>query len=105
MTHRVTYEGGPTQEKRLISHFDYLTIIVPDEYIAATYGGMKHKERKITDGYKAKAKAIKGALKARFTEFWFTDQSPLFDAITTGVIDLSDHMGEQYKYNCKIEEI
>ena len=102
--YRITYENGITQEKELISHFEYKTRIVPDNYIMATLGALKLGRKKM-DKIKKKVKAIKAGLSADYPNEWFTDQSPLFEAITTGVVDLSDHMGEKYKYNCTIEKI
>lgn len=103
--YQVTYDSGLTQLKRLIPHFEYVTRIAPDLYIIATLGGLKVKDRKVMDGYKAKVKAIKAALAKDYPEEWFTDQSPMFDAIETGVLDLTAHMGAMYKYNCTVEPV
>ncbi len=105
MMYQITYDNGLTQEKRLISHLEYKTRIVPDQFIIHALTSIKVKDRKEMERYKKQAKAIKGALKKDYPEEYFTDQSPLFEAITTGVLDLSDHMGEKYKYNCKLELI
>jgi len=105
MMYRITYDNGITQKKELIPHFDYKTRIVPDNYIIATLSAIKVSDRVLMDKYKAQVSAIKGALNRDYPNEWFTDQSPIFNAIETGVIDLSYHMGEQYKFNCKIEKI
>lgn len=103
--YRITYDNGLVQEKRLISHFEYKTRIVPDQFIIHALTSIKVKDANKMEAYKKQASAIKSALKKDYPEEYFTDQSPLFEAITTGVIDLSTHMGEKYKFKCKIEKI
>jgi len=95
MMYQITYENGITQQKRLISHFDYKTVIVPDQYIAYALEVRKDTKAQMKLN-KARASEIKKALVQRFGEEWFTDESPMFKAIKTGILDFTPWMNKSY---------
>ena len=75
--YRITFENGMFQEKSLISHEDYLKIIVPknNEIYNLEIEDKKNNSKKISE--------IKSYLNSEFDENWFTDESPIFNAIKT----------------------
>ena len=90
--YRITYESnGFIQEKYLISHDDYENII--KEY------NILINELEIKRDYSA-AKFLKKELKYLFGEHWFTDRSPIYYSIETGIIKLLNG-----NYKCKILDI
>lgn len=100
--YKITYEkNGFVQYKHLIPREKYFSVFKPlmdeitDLEIAATKKNKQETEKRI--------KAIKRQLKEQFGEYWFLTESPLFEAIETGIIELLPHMGGQHK--CKIEKI
>lgn len=87
--YRICYENGIVQEKDLISHKDYETIIKPKQ--------VEIHELKV-DKENKKANEIKAELFDMFGDNWFTDESPLYKAHQTGSI-------EPYGIKCKLEKI
>lgn len=82
MTHEFTYSNGVIQKKRLIKHSDYLKVKLLPE---TTPEEIEEKEtvlKSITGGHE-----------------WFTDKSPLFDAIKTGILNCN---GQHY---CKVTDL
>lgn len=80
--YRIEYpDNGFIQYKNLISHSEYLEVIVP---IIAEITDI---EQKYTKG---KADKLIWPLKKRLKPYgtYFTDRSPLFDAIETGILDM-----------------
>lgn len=77
--YKITYDDGLSQIKNLISHEEYL----------------KTFELEYEKGKKLR--------KQLFGDYWFTDKSPLFLAISTGVLSLPSHQGGDTK--CLIEKI
>ncbi len=75
-TYKIVYDNGVQQIKNLVSHEDWLST----------------KDRK--DWKKVQLEL--------FGEAWFTDQSPLFEAISTGVLDLLEQQGG--KIPCTLEK-
>lgn len=82
MTHEFTYSNGVVQQKRLIKHSDYLKIKGLPETTDA------EKELK-----EAALFAITGGKE------WFTDKSPLFDAIKTAILDCNG------VHSCKVIDL
>ena len=74
--YRITYENHTFQEKNLISHEDYLQIIKPKN--DAIYNLEISNKKGINNSKIAK---LKSELKDQFGSEWFTDQSPLYEAI------------------------
>ena len=78
-------DRGITQYKNLISHKDYLNEIVP----------LLTEINNIDQTYKKRqADKLKYPLKKRiekeFGKQYFTDKSPLFDAIATGILEINN---------------
>lgn len=68
------------QTKNLISHTDYIEDIKPS-YIEIDFYEMKKETAYL-------AKDIKRRLKDTYGDHFFTDKSPLFDSITTGMLSM-----------------
>lgn len=68
------------QTKNLISHTDYVEDIKPS-YIEIDFYEMKKETAHL-------AKKIKRRLKDTYGEHFFTNESPLFNSITTGILDM-----------------
>lgn len=96
--YRITYENGISQFKNLISHDDYLNIV---KSIQSKIGDLEIQDYKKN---KDKIQSLKNKQVSLFGEHWFTDESPLFLAIETGVLicPISDKV---YKYNVKVERV
>ena len=90
----ITYENGIYQEKNLISHIDYEEIIKPQLRIADELEIVKRKQE---------ADRIKLTLVNMFGEHYFTDKSPLYEAITTGILSLPYIQGGSSK--CSISKL
>lgn len=95
-TYQIHYlESNVVQVKNLIAQSDYENIIKP-------------KLKEVYDlnllGEKQKSSSIKKELKDTFGEHYFTNQSPLFKAIDTGLVILPEHQGLEYQVSLiKIE--
>lgn len=76
-TYEITYASdGRTQIKNLVSHTHYENDIKPSLMKADEIKKKKPVE----------AEAIKRRLKSTYGEYWFTDKSPIFDAIASGTL-------------------
>jgi hypothetical protein len=80
-TYRITYENDISQTKNLIKHSDFLNVIKPTEKL------IYELERKNKFKPTAETKQLGKDLKNRFSDNWFTDGSPLFNAISSGVLE------------------
>ena len=80
--YRITYGNHIFQEKNLISHEDYLQIIKPKNN--AIYNLEISNKKGIND---KKIAELKSELKEQFGNEWFTDQSPLYDAIKSHTLE------------------
>lgn len=90
----ITYHNGVTQEKDLISHTDYENIVKPlQDQIHDLETEKKDKE----------AGELKRQLKQMFGDNWFTDKSPIYEALKTGVLSLPQTQGGQT--TCKVEAV
>lgn len=96
-TYEITYANGISQYKNLISHDDYLNIIVPTEELIVELE-RKNKFRETKD-----SKELKKNLKDLFGGLWFTDKSPLFYAMLTNILVLPPAQGGEHK--CFFEKI
>jgi hypothetical protein len=87
-TYNITYiDAGVVQLKNLIEHLDYITFIKPMTGIIETIKGQnKNKHTK-------ESLDIKSVLRNAFGENWFTNKSPLFDAIQTAKLELLPQQG------------
>jgi|ERR1035441_3645162 hypothetical protein len=106
-TYKITYDNGATQIKNLISHDDFINIYkVGQDKIYELEKANKFKETNST-------REIKKSLKGFFGDEWFTDKSPIFDAIKTGKLKFDGYIkcgGPKLRispiyYNCKVEQI
>lgn len=90
--YKIIYKNGFVQYKNLISHNDYLSIIKP----------LKHEIWNLEIDKKLskvdKAKKI-NELKSVISDYgsFFTDKSPLFYAIETGILELTKNQGGKHK--------
>ncbi len=82
--YRITYANGMTQEKNLIEHKDYLEVIKP----------------LLSQDTDKKQEKGKKEVKRRFGEAWFTNQSPMYEAMSAGVLK---HYGGET--NIKFEQV
>lgn len=98
--YEITYGNGVIQKKNLIFHSDYKHIIVPKEN--RFYELMKDK-KSLTKEQIDETAAIKDDLYNMFGDEWFTDHSPLFKAINTGILSLPKSQGGDHK--CKITKL
>ena len=86
--YRIKYKRGASQDKFLISHTDYLEIIVPKSLAISELDPKKDKSL-IND--------LKDELRKLFTDEWFTDKSPLYMAFyTQGVLELHENQGGKH---------
>ena len=88
--YKIIYENGVIQIKGLIEHSDYLNDIKPTE----TKIDFLEVKKKTKD-----AEYLKRELKSKYGTFWFTNESPLFDAIVTGYLSLPICQGGETKCN------
>jgi hypothetical protein len=95
-TYTITYDGNISQEKNLIEHSDYICVIKPTNQ-KITELEMK---QPLSNNTKKKIKALKQELLEMFGENWFTNQSPLFEAMETGILSLPKQQGGDH--NCKV---
>lgn len=89
LIHYPTY--GITQAKNLIAHADFLSIIKPTR---ARIDELKDSPERAR---------LQSELVSQFGQDWFTDQSPLFEAITTGMLELLPHQGGSHP--CIIKQV
>lgn len=87
--YKIVYNNGFEQTKNLISHTDYIEIIKPISSIAANL--------ELSKSTRNEAKVLKKLLKNMFGDEWFTDNSPLFESIKTGILSLPKHQGGDHK--------
>lgn len=87
--YKIVYENGFKQQKNLISNKDYLEIVRPLSNIAATL--------EIDKKTRSEARSLKKVISSLFGEEWFTDESPLFNAIKTGTLSLPESQGGNHK--------
>lgn len=80
MKYLITYDNGITQQKNLISHKTFLEVIKPAQMQIALLEGIPSKQNK------EQIKLLKASLK-QFGE-WFTDESPLFESIQSGYLEI-----------------
>lgn len=89
--YEISYQNGITQRKNLISHDDYLEIIIPtNDVISELERRNKFRETK-------ESAQLKRDLKDMFGSEWFTDKSPLYKAIQTGILSLPSAQGGEHK--------
>jgi len=91
--YKITYSNGISQFKNLIYHRTYLNEIeLAENEIYKIEKANKFKPTK-------ESQALRKYLKITFGEY-FTDKSPLFKAISTGVLELPSQQG--LNHNVKI---
>ena len=88
--YQIEYSRGVIQEKYLISHKDYIKVIIP--ILDKIYNLTIKKQLKAASIMKLANKIVK-------IEF-FTDKSPLYEAFQTGILSLPESQGGKTK--CKI---
>lgn len=101
--YKITYlKQGFIQYKCLISHKEYLDIIKPNRQIIDRFLSEKELKSEFKTVKKEEFEESSNILK-NYPEFWFTDKSPLFEAINTGILELLDTQGGNH--NIKLELI
>jgi hypothetical protein len=88
--YKIIYKNGVTQVKNLIEHIDYETVIKPKLVEIYELEVLK-KDRE--------ASIIKKELKETFGENYFTDKSPLYYGIETGILSLLPQQGGDHSVN------
>lgn len=103
--YKITYSNGLSQIKRLISHDDYINIIRPLEIeIDLLKSTIKKKSKDKKDlAKKQELYQLKLKRNGYFEGDYFTDKSPLYDAIKTGILILPKSQGGSQQ--CSIELI
>ena len=101
MTIEITYANGVRQIKQVIPHDTFLTVIKPSkERIYLLEGELSNKKSKLTEvernAYKAEIASIKERL-LPFASPFCTDQSPIYNAIATGILVLPENQGGEHK--------
>ncbi len=94
-TYKIDYESGPIQEKNLISNSMYKEVVRPINS-AIDYIESLNRGKKTPESIK-----LRGFVRDTFGEY-FTDNSPIFFAIESGVIELNVNQGN---HNCKITKV
>ncbi len=93
-TYKVVYQNGVTQHMNLISHEDYVNIVIPAkekiDHLLTNKSGLSDVDFKANQKI---AKQMKSDLKEMFSDNFFTDKSPIYMAIETGVLSLPVHQG------------
>lgn len=84
----ITYANGVIQKKHLITQYTFESIVKPIQDVI-----QKHKEEK-KEGDAAK---MKQHLKQMVGEDWFTDNSPIHEAISAGILRLPLSQGGDQK--------
>lgn len=90
--YEISYSAGVVQQKNLIKHEDFENIIKPT---------LDEIERLEVQKKKDEASEKKVYLKSLFGENWFTNKSPLYEAIETGVIELLPQQGGSHNASIK----
>ena len=90
--YKLTYSSGISNEKDLIRHDDFVNIIKPTTH---AIGGLDSKRDKMLIGQ------LKGVLNELFGDNWFTDESPLYNGIETGILVLHENQGGEHKYKAE----
>lgn len=96
-TYKLIYPNGIVQEKDLISHDDFNNIIKPKRKLMYELEASKDKNDNI------EANVIKKELRFMFGDNYFTTESPLYNAITLGYMDLLQSQG--YRNYVNVEKI
>jgi len=98
---QITYANGATQQKQVISHDTFLTVIKPSkERLYLLEGELSHKQLKLTEAERNERKAEIITLKETLQPFAFpfcTDQSPIYMALETGILSLPENQGGDHK--------
>ena len=92
----ITYQNGVIQEKDLINHDDYESIMKPTKDLI--YDLISTKD--IND--LKEANKLKNDLKLMFGDSWFTNKSPLYQAFHTGILSLPKSQGGNSKCIVKL---
>lgn len=91
----IIYANGISQNKYLISTEDYNEVVKPLDKVVG--------HLQLFKGTEGSVKEIKKTIKGLFGEEYFTDSSPLFDAIKSGYLDLPVSQGGRTK--CKVKRL
>lgn len=95
--YKITYNERITQTKNLISHSDFENIIKPKQK------EIYELEIRGSKTAKKKAKELKVELNEMFSDNYFTDKSPLYDAYSSGYLILPKIQGGTK--TCLVEKI
>lgn len=95
--YQITYANGITQERNLIEHSDLTDVIQPTYMEISRIEG--ENPRKLADKL---VTPLKAKLKEDFGEIWFTNKSPLFNAIETGIMSLLPQQGGDHKVTIQL---
>ena len=92
--YNVTYKNGVTQKLGLISHNDYVGIIKPTND--------KIYEFELLGDFLNVSK-LKKSMHEMFGDMWFTDKSPIYSALETGVMILPQSQGGEQR--CVLQKV
>ena len=102
--YQITYSNGLNQLKILISHDDYMNVIRPLEieidFLKSTIK-KKSKDKKELEK-KQELHMLKLKRKSYFSGDYFTDKSPFYEAIETGILNLPKAQGGSQKCNVSL---
>lgn len=97
--YQITYSNGLNQLKSLISHDDYLNVIRPLEieidFLKSTV--KKKSKDKNEMAKKQELHLLKLKRNSYFSGDYFTDKSPFYEAIETGILNLPEAQGGAQK--------
>lgn len=96
--YQITYGCGVTQQKDLIEHDDYVNIIKPTR-VEIMELDMKTPQ---SNNIKKKIKKLKNELLETFGDNWFTNQSPIYGALDTGILSLPNAQGGDHRCELKL---
>lgn len=103
-TYEITWGNGFVQQKNLIRHEDYLNVIAPKRAEAYRLELEIYSLPKKSSEIRAKenrVRQLRREISQDFGSQFFTDKSPLFDAISTGVCSQMPHA--RYTDSCVIK--
>jgi len=101
MTIEITYANGARQIKQVISHETFLTVIKPSkERLHSLESELSNKKSKLTEVERNACKAEIASIKETLLPFaspFCTDQSPIYNALPTGILVLPENQGGEHK--------
>ena len=101
--YEIIYSSGVKQECYLISHLDFLTVIQKKkDEIAELQNHPDNRKPKTKEYHDKKISEIKKWLTDKYSDNYFTTESPLGKAIKTGILSLPETQGGDHKVSIKL---